>query len=62
MIKKFDVLPIRIVKFNVSSVGPSLERNSFSLTKEENSFSPTKGQRSKRWTDVKVSLYKFSIT
>ena len=26
-IKRFGVLPIRIVKFNVSSVGPSSERN-----------------------------------
>ena len=31
--EKVGVLPIRIVKSNVSSVGPSSERNTFSLTK-----------------------------
>ena len=38
-IEKVGVLPIRIIKSNVSSVGPSSERTCFSLMK---------GQRSKR--------------
>ena len=42
--KKVGVLPIRIVQSNVSSVGPSSERNN----------SLTKGQRSKRQTILSV--------
>ena len=42
--KKFGVLPIRIIKSNVSSVGSSSERN------RKPCFSLTKGQRSKRQT------------